>query len=162
MVSLTELKGMDMKRDQIIKLPEECKTVFICLGWEHDKEFDVDASVVGLNGEKEEECKVFYTSTTAKGLKHMGDDREGSETKLGDREMIKVNFQKLSKEVVELYVTLHIFSEKFTFKNVKDAYVRVCVAEGENKEAKPGIEIAKYPIDIICKSQALIFARLVK
>ena len=71
-------------------------------------------------------------------------------------EVIEVNFSELSKKVKELYVTVHIFSTQYSFKDVKDSYVSVCLPEGD----RPGHELAKYPIDVVLKSSGLIFAKL--
>ena len=68
------------RRDDKAQLPDDRNILFICLGWDYDKEIDLDASIVGLTAEKEEECKVFYQNVKVRGLQHMGDKRKNEKT----------------------------------------------------------------------------------
>jgi hypothetical protein len=59
----------------------------------------------------------------------------------------------------ELFVTVNIFTEGYTFTNVKDAYVRLAVARDLNG-FEPGHVLAKYALDANIKTRGLVFCRI--
>ena len=54
----------------------------------------------------------------------MGDNTTGEGA--GDDEKIRIDFDKVPKEVFELFVTVNIYSNGKTFNDVSNAYIRLC------------------------------------
>lgn len=125
--------------------------VLVGLGWDTNSsdtgaEFDLDASAFLLdkNGKVANDKNfVFYNNlNSADGaVTHTGDNRTGEGD--GDDESIKIDFSKLSKDIIEIaiVVTIHDATQrKQNFGMVRNAFMRI-VDESSNKE------IAKYDLE---------------
>lgn len=60
-----------------------------------------------------------------------------------------------------MFVTVNIYSEGWTFKDVESAYVRICAAK-DKEGFEPGHVLACYPLDSKVTSRGLIFCRLIR
>jgi len=92
------------------------------------------------------------------GVTHSGDNTTGDGA--GDDETIRIDLDKVEHSTKELYVTVNIYNSGATFKDVHNAYVRLC-SVGSSKFAA-GHEMARYPLDGEISSRGLIFCRLVR
>lgn len=152
-----------MKKDDVAQMPSDCNSVIIGLGWNAstwlDTDIDFDASIVCLDGNKEKITIINFAHMQGNGIKHRGDNTTGAGS--GDDERIRIDFNKVSRDTAELFVVVNIYTDGITFKKVKDAYVRVCVAK-EAKGFDPGHVIAKYPLDESVATKGLVFTRFTR
>jgi tellurium resistance protein TerD len=123
------------------------KKFLIGLGWEMtSKNLDLDASVfiIGANGKLfSDEYLVFYNNLNSPdgALKHLGDNRTGSEEE--DDEVILVNLDLLKAEATELIIAVSIHeavARMHTFGLLKDAYIRIYDVDQK-------LEILRYDLD---------------
>ena len=59
--------------------------------------------------------------------------------------------------MVELFITVNIYTNGVTFSKVRNAYVRLCVA---NLKYSTGHVLAKYPLTGSIGTRGLVFAKL--
>ncbi len=56
----------------------------------------------------------------------------------GDDETIRIELDNVPKNVVELYITVNIYTEGITFNDVFDSYVRITVPKNTNDRFEAG------------------------
>ena len=153
-------KTFQMKKDDHAQLPDNAKAVLVCLGWSCDDAIDLDASIVPVSKEKEplQDRIVYYGRLQQPGMKHSGDDQTGANK--GDAEVIRVDLDQVPADSVELYVTVNIYS-KHSFRQVYDAYVRLCVA-ADRGQFNPGHELARFTLDKNIPTRGIVFCKLVR
>jgi tellurium resistance protein TerD len=98
---------------------------------------------VCLNAKKEKVDLIYFGRKTGNGISHMGDNTTGEGD--GDDEKIRIDFNSVSKSTKELFVTVNIYSNGKTFKDVSNAYVRLC-ASAKPYTFEVGPEMARYPL----------------
>lgn len=150
-------KTFTMHKDDSAILPEGCDCVIVGLGWTCPGSIDLDASIVCVDSNKGKQNIIYYGNKKGKGIIHAGDNTTGDGD--GDDEMIKISLGEVDRNVAELYVTVNIYSSNTSFSQVRDAYVRLCVAKNSSN-FDCGHELAKYPLDAKLNSRGLVFAKL--
>jgi len=113
--------------------------MIIGLGWTCRKDIDFDASVICLDQYKNKTELISFANKKGSGITHRGDNTTGAGS--GDDERIRIDFGNVPNNVTELFVTVNIYSNGYTFKNVSSAYMRVCVARSP-KGFEPGHVLA--------------------
>lgn len=151
-------KTFQMKKNDRAQLPADLKSVIIALGWSCQGSIDLDTSIVGLDVAKEKRLLVYYGAKTAPGVWHRGDNTTGAGS--GDDEMIQIDLSAVPPEVAELYVTVNVYTQSASFKDVYDAYVRLAVAG--SKRFQPKHELARYPLDGKLTCRGIVFCRLAR
>ena len=95
--SLSLEETFTMKKNDIVQLPPDVKSVIIGLGWSVstwiDNDIDFDASIVCLDADKEKLEIVNFAQKKVEGIIHRGDDVTGAGS--GDDERIRIDFEKL-------------------------------------------------------------------
>jgi stress response protein SCP2 len=152
-------KTFEMKKNDSAFLPQECKSVMIGLGWTCKGSIDLDASIVGLRANKEVDFTVNFGNKSAAGVTHRGDNTSGDGA--GDDERIRIDLANVKSSTQELYVTINIYTSNISFHQVKDAYVRLCVA-GTRGQFDAGHELADYPLDGNLPCRGIVFCRLAR
>jgi len=114
---------------------------------------DLDASVIGTDGRGNLAATVYFGSLKAiRGIHHMGDNQTGAGS--GDDEKIKIDLDAVPFGVKELVVVVNIYTSQHTFRDVRNAYVRlVSVADGKT--------LLKYKLEpAACTSSGLVFCKI--
>ncbi len=140
------------------------KAVTVGLGWDarstDGQAFDLDASafVLGSNDKVRSDSDfVFYNNATgASGaVQHQGDNKTGEGS--GDDEKILMNLAGMPADVTKISVAVTIHeadTRRQNFGQVKNAYMRVCNAEGD-------AEIARYDLSEDASTEtAMIFGEI--
>jgi tellurium resistance protein TerD len=153
-------KTFVMQKDDSATLPNEVRSVVVGLGWECPGSIDLDASIIGLNSNKEVNFTVYYSNKNAPGVSHAGDNTTGDGD--GDDEQIRIDLDKVAGNVAELFITVNIYSNGKTFGDVHDAYVRLCSVAKGGSFYQAGHTLAKYPLDGQLKTRGMVFARLTR
>lgn len=114
-------------------IPINDKKIRVGLAWDFVSRadvFDLDASILAFDGNLNPEDNCFYGKKEIYGgaIEHMGDDRTGEGS--GDDEVIKVNLEKIPKNIMALAVTVHSYSKK-SMIHAKSAYIRIFTKEEE-------------------------------
>jgi len=156
--NLSMEKTFVMKKDDSCALPSGQNAVIVGLGWDCQKKIDLDASVIGVDSNKQKTFLVYYGDKEKPGVTHSGDNTTGDGA--GDDETIRIDFDKVPANTHELFITVNIYSSGATFMDVRNAYVRVC--NPGNQKFTAGHEMARYPLDGQLKSRGLIFCRFVR
>lgn len=96
-----------------------------------EKSIDLDASCLVFDENKKLVHNVYFADRTAKGIRHLGDDRTGSDKKTeSDNEQILIDLTNLKSEAKHLVFTINSYSGE-SFKKVESAYCRVLDDKGE-------------------------------
>lgn len=126
--------------------------ITVGLGWDPNEgtghDFDLDASAIMINESRKllsESHFVFYNNLKSPdgSLEHTGDDPTGGNSDGDDDEAIKVDLNKVDKNVMEILfvVTIEDFeARKQNFGQVRNSYIRIV-------DDVKGEEIAKYELD---------------
>lgn len=126
--------------------------ITVGLGWDPNEgtgyDFDLDASAIMINEQRKllsEDHFVFYNNLKSPdgALQHTGDDPTGGNSDGDDDEAIKVDLEKVDKNVSEILfvVTIEEFEKrKQNFGQVRNSYIRIV-------DELKGEEIAKYELD---------------
>ncbi|WP_291151801.1 TerD family protein [Flavobacterium sp. UBA7680] len=126
--------------------------ITVGLGWDPNEgtghDFDLDASAIMINENRKllaEDYFIFYNNLKSPdgSLEHTGDDPDGKSSDGDDDEAIKIDLNKINKDVNEILfvVTIEDFERrKQNFGQVRNSYIRI-VDEDSN------VEIAKYELD---------------
>lgn len=133
-----------MKKDDAAMLPPNLPGIVIGLGWTCSGDVDFDASVVCLDQNKNNMGVISFAQKVGNGVTHRGDNTTGAGS--GDDERIKIDFPKVPMNIMELCVTVNIYTGGVTFQKVKNAYIRVC-AQADQGTFNVGHVLAKYPLD---------------
>jgi stress response protein SCP2 len=102
----------------------------------------------------------MFSKLKVKGITHRGDNTTGEGA--GDDERIRIDLDQLPPSVEELHVVVNIYSNKVSFNDVDDAFVRLCVASSKSSGFGVSNELAYYPLDGAIPSRGLDFSRIVK
>jgi tellurium resistance protein TerD len=126
--------------------------ITVGLGWDPNEgtgfDFDLDASAIMINENRKllaEDYFIFYNNLKSPdgSLEHTGDDPDGKSSDGDDDEAIKIDLNKINKDVHEILfvVTIEDFERRRqNFGQVRNSYIRI-VDEDSNSE------IAKYELD---------------
>ena len=156
-------KNFNMKKGDAYILPESIfrggDDLFIGLGWECEGAVDLDASILAIYKPNENKVRnaepIFFGRRIGCGLavKHQGDNLTGDGK--GDDEVILIDLDAMPDYIESLVVVVNVYSERYSFKDVKDAYVRL-VACGNNHE------FARFNLDETVKSSGIIFLKIAR
>ena len=138
--------------------------VTVGLGWDArsttGSDFDLDASALGLNGEKKivsDAYFVFFNNLKSPdgSIEHTGDNLTGEGD--GDDEAINVNLAAVPPEVVSIAFPVSIYeaeSRSQSFGQVRNAYIRVV-------DRSNGTELARYDLSEDASTEtAMVFGEL--
>jgi len=138
--------------------------VTVGLGWDARSttgaDFDLDASALGLNGEKKivnDSYFVFFNNLKSPdgSIEHTGDNLTGEGD--GDDEAINVNLAAVPPEVVSIAFPVSIYeaeSRSQSFGQVRNAYIRVI-------DRSNGTELARYDLSEDASTEtAMVFGEL--
>lgn len=133
--------SINLMKGQKISLTKDnpaLSQVKIGLGWDVKKydgghDFDLDASVFmcGISGKcRRDSDFIFYGNLTSPegAIRHMGDDRTGGSSDVGDDEEILIDLSKVPMDVHRIAVTATIYDAPRRAQNfgmVSNAYIRV-------------------------------------
>ena len=133
--------SINLMKGQKISLTKDnpsLSQVKIGLGWDTKKydggyDFDLDASVFmcGMNGKcRKDSDFIFYSNLVSPegAIRHMGDDRTGGNSDVGDDEEILIDLSKVPLDVQRIAVTATIYDairRAQNFGMVSNAYIRV-------------------------------------
>lgn len=133
--------SINLMKGQKISLTKDnpaLSQVKIGLGWDTKKydggyDFDLDASVFmcGMNGKcRKDSDFIFYGNLVSPegAIRHMGDDRTGGNSDVGDDEEILIDLSKVPLDVQRIAVTATIYDairRAQNFGMVSNAYIRV-------------------------------------
>lgn len=161
--------GLNLQKGQRLDLSKADKTLvrgMVGLGWATNMysgsdDFDLDASVfmLGANGRvPSDQYFVFYGNPQQTGVKHMGDNRVGSDG-ASDDEQIQIDFSQVPAEIMKLVVTVTIYNadeRRQSFGMVSSSYVRICNAD-------TGVEVARFdPSNAASVNTALVFCEFIR
>jgi len=79
-----------MKKDDVAQLPPGANGMIIGLGWTCSGDIDFDASIVGLDINKQKTQLVNFSQKESMGILHRGDNTTGAGS--GDDERIRIDF----------------------------------------------------------------------
>ena len=138
--------------------------VTVGLGWDArsttGSDFDLDASALGLNGEKKivsDAYFVFFNNLKSPdgSIEHTGDNLTGEGD--GDDEAINVNLAAVPPEVVSIAFPVSIYeadARSQSFGQVRNAYIRVV-------DRSNGTELARYDLSEDASTEtAMVFGEL--
>ena len=141
--------SINLMKGQKISLTKDnpaLSQVKIGLGWDVKKydgghDFDLDASVFmcGANGKcRRDSDFIFYGNLTSPegAIRHMGDDRTGGNSDVGDDEEILIDLSKVPMDVQRIAVTATIYDAPRRAQNfgmVSNAYIRVVDAVADKE-----------------------------
>jgi tellurium resistance protein TerD len=120
---------------ELMELSAQLTKITLGVGWDlvgfDEKTADLDVSLFLLNKElltREDSDFVFYSNEEALegGIKHTGDSRTGAGS--GDDEQILIDLNTIPFDITSVMVVLSIYdpeSRGYTFKNVRNVYMRV-------------------------------------
>ena len=134
--------SVNLRKGQKVDLTKNnpsLKNIIVGLGWQADKEIDLDTSAFLLNENDKVNSDgdfIFYNNLkhSSGSVEHLGDNNIGSDT--GDAEQIKVNLSKIPANICKISFAVTVYeSEKRrqNFRKVKNAYIRI-VDKSNNKE----------------------------
>ncbi|MBI1215967.1 MAG: chemical-damaging agent resistance protein C [Alphaproteobacteria bacterium] len=143
--------------------------VFVGLGWEAPEEndgfpIDIDASAFLIGRENRVRSDIdfiFYNNLEGEdgGIRHRGDNIEGTESADVDAEIIDIDLEKLNFDIekIAFAVTIHNAEERQqTFGLVKNAYMRIVNADTNE-------EVARFDLsEDASEDNAIIFGELVR
>jgi len=90
--------------------------MIIGLGWTCRKDYDFDASIVGLDSNKQRVQLCSFANKKQDGILHRGDNTTGAGS--GDDERIRIEFGNVPQYTQELFVIINIYSNNATFRDV--------------------------------------------
>jgi len=141
-------RSAEFKR--VVNLHEKAPSlnnIIVAIGWDapetvESQDFDLDACVFMLNHAdrvRQDSDFVFYNNLTNenKSVRHMGDDKDGHAA--GDNEVIKVELNQLSFDVIKLMFTISIHNadeRHQTFKDVKSGFIRIVDTDHDEEVAR--------------------------
>jgi len=105
-----------MKKDDMAQLPPGANAMIIGLGWTCRKDYDFDASIVGLDANKQRVQLCSFANKKQDGILHRGDNTTGAGS--GDDERIRIEFGNVPQYTQELFVIINIYSNNATFRDV--------------------------------------------
>ena len=76
--------------------------------------------------------------------------------------MIRIDLNSVNQNVTELYITVNIYTDHASFKDIRDSYVRICLPKPGKGRFVAGHELAEYPLDGNLFTRGLVFGRLVR
>jgi tellurium resistance protein TerD len=133
--------SINLTKGQKISLTKDNPTlsqVKVGLGWDVNRydsgtAFDLDASVFmcGANGKcRKDSDFIFYGNLSSPdgAIRHMGDDRTGGNSDVGDDEEIIIDLNKIPADVHKIAITATIYDavkRSQNFGMVSNAYIRV-------------------------------------
>jgi len=149
-------RTFNMKKGDLAALPlgmfRSGDDVFVGLGWTCPSSLDLDASVAIKRKDGSLETVVNYQNLKyGNFVKHSGDNTTGAGS--GDDEKIMIDLDTMPNQVESLWVTVNIYSEGRSFREVKDSYVRLCASSN-------GHELARYTLDSSVSSRGIVFCKL--
>lgn len=133
--------AINLKKGQRVSLDKGMKLALVGLGWDVNMfdtggSFDLDASafLLGKNDKLiDEKDFVFYNNLSDRSgaVVHKGDNRSGAGE--GDDEVIIIDFTKIPDEIqkIAICVTIYDESNRLTFGQVSNAFVRVAKLANE-------------------------------
>jgi len=83
-------KNFEMKKNDSAFLPEGVDSVIIGMGWTCNRNFDLDASIVAMDANKNKTFHVNFGTKKGPGVTHRGDNTTGEGS--GDDERIRIDF----------------------------------------------------------------------
>jgi tellurium resistance protein TerD len=133
MPALSKDNGISLRKDQGVTLSKSTgpKRIMVGLGWDTEKEIDLDASAFLLNsaGKVRRSADLIYYGATeheSGAVIHTGDNRSGEGD--GDDEVIVVEISKIPADIQKVVFTVTIYDEDnegLTFNDVDSAYIRL-------------------------------------
>jgi stress response protein SCP2 len=111
-----------------------------------------------LDKDKHKTDLINYSHLQGSGIRHRGDNTSGAGS--GDDERIRIDLDNVPHNTQELFVTVNIYTGGVTFSRVQNAYIRLCVAQGNFYDT--GHELARFPLGNNIKTRGLVFAKLVR
>jgi stress response protein SCP2 len=151
-------RTFEMKKDDTAQLPPGCDSVVVGMGWTCGGSVDFDASIICLDANKKKTDLINFGHLQGSGIRHRGDNTTGAGS--GDDERIRLDLNEIPSNTHECFVTVNIFSDGVTFSRVSNAYIRLCVAQGDKYDT--GHVLALYPLDSSIRSRGLVFAKLIR
>jgi stress response protein SCP2 len=89
-------------------MPPGCNAIIVGLGWDCKGDVDFDASVVGLDANKNKTQLCNFANLMQQGMHHRGDNTTGAGS--GDDERIRIEFGNIPFQTQELFVTVNIYT----------------------------------------------------
>lgn len=144
--------GISLSKGGNISLSKEApglKKIFIGLGWDarvtDGAAFDLDANMFMLKADgkvRSDADFIFYNQRRSSdgSVEHMGDDKTGAAA--GDDEVIKVDLEKVSEDIVKIVVGVTIHESDHRNQNfgmVSNAFMRIVNQESSS-------EIVRYDL----------------
>ena len=133
--------AINLQKGQRVSLDGSMKLALVGLGWDVNQfdtggSYDLDASafLLGANDKLLSDSDfVFYNNLNARNgaVVHKGDNRDGAGE--GDDEVIVIDFSKVPDEIqkIAICVTIYDESNRLTFGQVSNAFVRVAKLSNE-------------------------------
>lgn len=132
---------INLTKGQVISLAkkeETLKYLNVGLGWQTKMDLDAIAFLVDENNKHLETVCFTSKSSKNKSVQLSGDDLVGGG--VGDNEIIFIDLEKLNNNVKKIALYANIFKflgfSKKTFRDVKDAYIRVVNRENNKQICK--------------------------
>jgi stress response protein SCP2 len=152
----TSTTSVSLKRGVALEF-STLSQVYLGLGWDkgEGKTIDLDASLLPF--ERSGKChKVVYFNNmdSEDGAIHLLKDNLSGEGE-GDDEQVNINLRAVAPEITELVCVVTIYSEPYTFADVKNAFVRMVDATNQR-------EVCRYSLDSLGSETALIFAKIIR
>ncbi|RIY32094.1 chemical-damaging agent resistance protein C [Psittacicella hinzii] len=155
-ISLTKGGNVNLSKEA-----PSLRRVLVGLGWDvratDGEAFDLDASAFLIKADNKVRSDadfIFYNQLKSVdgSVVHQGDNRTGAGD--GDDEALIVDLNAVPAEIQRVVFTVTIYSEKQTFGQVSNAFIRLV-----NDET--GVEVARYDLgEDFANETALIFGEL--
>jgi stress response protein SCP2 len=99
--------------------------ITVGLGWDAGCDLDTGVGIFDSNGKLLPESPVYFGNLVAyKGaIRHNGDNLTGIGD--GDDETVDIELHKLPEKVDHLLIVINVYTSNYTFKDVKNAFVRL-------------------------------------
>jgi len=146
-------KVFNMTKDSVAKISNEMNDIRIGLGWDANG-IDLDAGAVIMSGPSTVK-KVYFAQKEEEGVKLHDDNIDGAGD--GDDEVIDVALNKLDDAVDQIFISVCVFNEDKSLKDVKNAFIRLI-------NVNTNEELARYQLDEHSNEEdtGLLFARFFK
>ena len=151
-------KSFNMEKGDCCTIPANLFTggddFFIGLGWDCGPSIDLDASVIvadSFDGGKAINIVSFSDKEFGEAVRHQGDNTTGDGK--GDDEVIMMDLDCMPKEVKACYIVVNIYSSGKTFRDVRNAYMRLVACSTHQ-------ELARYSLHKGILSRGVLFAKI--
>ena len=147
-------KVFNMAKNSVAKISNELSNLRVGLGWDAGDGIDLDAGAVMMLGPSTVK-KVYFAQKEEQGVRLHEDSMDGASD--GDDEIIDINLNELAEKVDQIFITVSVFNEDKTLKDVKNASIRLMNLESNE-------EVARYQLDDHSNEEdtSLVFARFFK